>query len=180
MTPDSSISTGYPSIKFGILLLRSSVSLTTMTFKQGVLSSGSRPTKIPITPDMVSKSLSWSLRTALISLRVIYSCSPVWLAWLHVSAEDAMENRIMVKAEQGTSLYKCPKFICSRANCSYCPTIVAPKKLRTSPIGFATARVLLPAYKRPTALGLIETSSTIREPESPPARNLLPLLLIII
>src|SRR6266404_6562656 len=60
------------------------------------------------------------------------------------------------------------------------PTIVAPRKLRTWPIGLAIALVLLPAKRRPTARGLVVTSSTINEPESPLLRNLLPLLAMTI
>ena len=47
------------------------------------------------------------------------------------------------------------------------PTIVAPRKPRTSSIGFAAALVLLPAKSRPIARGLVATSSTTSEPESP-------------
>src|SRR5262245_56834361 len=55
----------------------------------------------------------------------------------------------------------------------YLPAIVAvpphlePRKVSTSPIGLAIALVLLPAKSRPTARGLVATSSTIKEPESP-------------
>ena len=38
------------------------------------------------------------------------------------------------------------------------------------------ALVLLPANSNPTARGLVETFSTISEPESPALRNLLPRL----
>src|SRR4030043_463552 len=97
-----------------------------------------------------------------------------------MAAEHAIESKITLKTEQSPILCNCSKFFCCKPDCFYWPTIVAPKKLRTSPIGLATARVLLPANKRPTALGLVLTFSTIREPESPPARNLLPRLLIMI
>lgn len=55
------------------------------------------------------------------------------------------------------------------------PTMLAPKKFNTSSIGLATAIELLPANNNPTALGFEVRSSTIKEPESPPARNLLAL-----
>ena len=42
----------------------------------------------------------------------------------------------------------------------------------TSGLGFATASVVLPAKRRPTARGSVETSSTMSDPESPPERNL--------
>ena len=60
------------------------------------------------------------------------------------------------------------------------PTMVAPRKLKTWPIGFAIAVLLLPAKSKPIALGLVATSWTMSEPESPPARNRLPLFLTTI
>ncbi len=55
----------------------------------------------------------------------------------------------------GSSFVLRPKTVKVR---DYCPTIVAPKKLNTWPIGFATAVVLLPANNRPTALGFVAAS----------------------
>jgi len=51
---------------------------------------------------------------------------------------------------------------------------------RISPIGFAIALVLLPAYRSPTARGLVARFCTMSEPESPEFRNLLLLLAITI
>src|SRR5438270_6560913 len=62
----------------------------------------------------------------------------------------------------------------------YWPTIVAPRKFKTSSIGLAIALVLLPANKRPTACGLVAASSTINEPESPLFKNELRELLMTI
>src|SRR5439155_20496076 len=60
------------------------------------------------------------------------------------------------------------------------PTMVAPRKLSTCPIGFAIADCELPANSRPTARGFVATSSTMSEPESPLFRNREPLFLITI
>jgi hypothetical protein len=53
------------------------------------------------------------------------------------------------------------------------PTIVAPRKLSTCPIGLANASVLLAAKRRPIARGFGEVSSTINDPESPAFKKLL-------
>src|SRR6185503_10021870 len=60
------------------------------------------------------------------------------------------------------------------------PTIEAPRKLSTWPIGFAIADCELPANSRPTARAWVETSSTISEPESPLFKNREPRLRITI
>src|SRR5438046_536803 len=62
--------------------------------------------------------------------------------------------------------------------CGQLPTIEAPRKLSTCPIGLAIALVELPANSRPTARGLVVASSTISEPESPLLRKRDPLFLI--
>ena len=59
-------------------------------------------------------------------------------------------------------------------------TIVAPRNVRTWPIGFAIASVLLPAKSNPTAWGFVETSSTISDPESPLSKKFFPPFAIII
>lgn len=51
------------------------------------------------------------------------------------------------------------------------PTIVAPRKLSTCPIGLANADVLLLAKSKPIAGGFVPTSSTKGDPESPAAKK---------
>src|SRR5438034_1226508 len=46
-------------------------------------------------------------------------------------------------------------------------TMVAPRNARTWPIGLAIASTLAPAKSSPTASGVVATSATISEPESP-------------
>src|SRR5204862_7213557 len=67
------------------------------------------------------------------------------------------------------------------------PTIVAPRKARTSAMGLAIELVApappqlpSPAKTRPTARGLLSVSSTTKEPESPQSSKLPPLLAITI
>src|SRR5439155_143691 len=50
-------------------------------------------------------------------------------------------------------------------------TMVAPRNARTWPIGLAIASTLVPAKSSPTACGVVATSSTIIDPESPLLRK---------
>src|SRR5438094_869747 len=53
-------------------------------------------------------------------------------------------------------------------------TMVAPRNARTWPIGLAIASTLVPAKSSPTACGVVATSSTISDPESPLLRKWFP------
>src|SRR6266498_3496142 len=53
------------------------------------------------------------------------------------------------------------------SHCRQFPTIVAPRKFKTWPIGLANATVLLLAKSKPIARGFAEMSWTSSDPESP-------------
>jgi hypothetical protein len=69
-------------------------------------------------------------------------------------------------------LFKCEQYKRRHCRLNLCTIVAVPpslsqRKLRTSLIGFATARVMLSANKRPTARGRGDVSSTTSDPESP-------------